>query len=151
MLATPVPTKQCKGPCGQVKPLDQFHRRARSRDGLQAHCRACGRAALDAADARRKAAAQPHQPLARDFDELVDLLAARALDVAVALWEAAEAGEDVLAHLADALEPHCPSEAGSEGGDPDLWCELHEIACAHLNARFDRGEIDPLTGPVPGA
>src|SRR3954451_21054463 len=42
--------------CGLAKPLDQFHRRTRSPDGHQAHCAACGRAALDAADAKQKQA-----------------------------------------------------------------------------------------------
>src|SRR5215208_4916701 len=39
--------------CNVAKPLDQFAGRTRSPDGLQYHCRACGRRVLDAADARR--------------------------------------------------------------------------------------------------
>src|SRR5215218_7915847 len=39
--------------CNVAKPRDQFAGRTRSPDGLQYHCRACGRRALDGADARR--------------------------------------------------------------------------------------------------
>lgn len=42
--------------CDVAKPLDQFAGRTRSPDGLQYYCRACGRRALDASDARRATA-----------------------------------------------------------------------------------------------
>src|SRR5687767_8251228 len=50
-------TKPCSL-CHAEKPLDQFYRRTRSRDGRQAACIPCTRSALDAADERRRAARQ---------------------------------------------------------------------------------------------
>ncbi len=34
-------TKRCSGPCGKLKPLDEFFRRAASKDGLNARCKEC--------------------------------------------------------------------------------------------------------------
>src|SRR3954462_4168644 len=51
--------------CNVAKPLDQFAGRTRSPDGLQYHCRACGRRALDAADARRATARAAEREQAR--------------------------------------------------------------------------------------
>src|SRR6185436_2040869 len=51
--------------CDVAKPLDQFAGRTRSPDGLQYHCRACGRRALDAADARRATARAAEREQAR--------------------------------------------------------------------------------------
>jgi hypothetical protein len=48
-------TKPCSG-CHVEKPLDQFYRRTRSRDGRQAACIPCTRSALDTADERHRAA-----------------------------------------------------------------------------------------------
>jgi hypothetical protein len=36
--------RQCTGPCGQVKPLTEFTRRAASRDGYEHRCRDCRKA-----------------------------------------------------------------------------------------------------------
>src|SRR5688572_5605834 len=103
--------------CHQEKPLAEFAGRTRSRDGHQAHCKACGRKALDAADARRKAAAQAAraaaaspQPRVQSWDDLVEVLAAEAETVADVLLDAADAGRPaVLDLLADALcGPDCP-------------------------------------------
>lgn len=33
--------KRCTGPCGETKPLDAFSKRAKSKDGRQAWCKAC--------------------------------------------------------------------------------------------------------------
>ena len=67
--ATPVPSKQCIGPCGQVKPLTDFRPNATYRDGRSHKCRDCRNAAdraRSAADpetaratARRKQQAHP--------------------------------------------------------------------------------------------
>lgn len=35
------PTKRCTGPCGEVKPLTDFHRDSRRPDGRQFWCRVC--------------------------------------------------------------------------------------------------------------
>src|SRR5438067_6586246 len=51
--------------CDVAKPRDQFAGRTRSPDGLQYHCRACGRRALDAADARRATARAAEREQAR--------------------------------------------------------------------------------------
>lgn len=33
--------KRCTGPCGQIKPLEAFSKRAKSKDGLQFWCKQC--------------------------------------------------------------------------------------------------------------
>src|SRR5579864_2456523 len=39
-----VPTEKACTKCGEVKPLDQFHRRSSARDGRQPYCAACATA-----------------------------------------------------------------------------------------------------------
>ena len=39
-MQTPTPTKECSN-CKQVKPLEDFHKRAASRDGHRARCKEC--------------------------------------------------------------------------------------------------------------
>src|SRR4051812_35555871 len=48
-------TKPC-AICNIDQPASEFHRRSRSVDGLQRHCKTCGRHALDGADAKQKQA-----------------------------------------------------------------------------------------------
>jgi hypothetical protein len=55
------PTKRCQGPCGLVKPLDQFSRHAASRDGRWRRCKQCERQRVKEHDERRKSKAQAGQ------------------------------------------------------------------------------------------
>ena len=113
-------TKTCRL-CGVPRPRSEFARRTRSRDGLQRHCRACGRATLDAADARAKTERQarraPPPPL-DEYDAFVHCIASRAAEVANTLYDCVELGEHeraepyVLAHLVVKL-------FGPEPDDPD--------------------------------
>src|SRR5687768_10521050 len=109
-------TKECAG-CHAELPLSQFYRRTRSADGYQRHCIGCTRVALDAADARRRAAQHaqaavpspdgptpppaptPRRPrrvarpaFAADVDDLVVLLAAEPATVVDVLFTVAESG-----------------------------------------------------------
>jgi hypothetical protein len=143
-LHTAPATKPCSI-CGEPKPLAAFAKRTKSADGLQRHCKPCGRQALDAADARRKATARGQLPIATDLDALVALVEARALDVVLALWEAADAGADVLAHLAHSLEPTCPAEADEYSGP---FCELHELAFMHYLVVSGQEPATPLPSPT---
>ena len=43
-----VDTRRCSGPCGQIKPADQFGRRADQPDGISKQCKECVNAALNA-------------------------------------------------------------------------------------------------------
>lgn len=40
MAAVEAPTKTCRK-CGETKPLDEFHRNRKSRDGHQSRCKPC--------------------------------------------------------------------------------------------------------------
>jgi hypothetical protein len=141
MLTTDTATKVC-AICRTPKPLEASAKRTRSADGRQRHCKACCRAALDAADARRKARTHPRRPIAIDFDELEALFASRAFDVMMALWDAAEAGaEDPLEDLAAALEPVCPADAEGFAG-PE--CYVHTLAQTYWLVRTGDWEPAPL-------
>src|SRR3954463_7207202 len=88
MVVTPLrppPTKRCTQ-CGIEKPLDAFHKRTRSPDGYQAHCRDCGRAALDAADARARAR---QRGVLVTREEIEDAVAAQAEAVVDVLFDCA--------------------------------------------------------------
>lgn len=37
--------KQCRGPCGKLKPIDAFNLKGDARDGRQSYCRECLRQA----------------------------------------------------------------------------------------------------------
>jgi hypothetical protein len=122
-LDTASTTKVC-AICHVPKPFGAFHKCTKSADGLQRHCRACGRGMLDAADARRKAAARGPLPIATDWEGLVALFEARAFDVVMALDDAAQAGAEYpFDHLADTLEPDCPTLADDYGG-PHATCMI---------------------------
>jgi hypothetical protein len=139
MHTTDTPKKTCSQ-CGEPKPLAAFAKRTKSRDGLQAHCRDCGRQMLDAADARRKAAANGQLPIATDWNTMFQLFEARAYDVVCALSEAAEGGCDVLWHLAASLEPNCPATADDYSGPT---CYLHALAEIHDYACCDDDSMPP--------
>src|SRR4051812_7349152 len=104
--------------CGAAKPLAEFHRRTRSADGHQAHCKACGRAALDAADARARARqrgvlvsrAEIEDAVATQAEALVDVLFACTL----------EGHADVVNRLAEALHPDCPTAYEDYDGEECL-------------------------------
>jgi hypothetical protein len=139
MRATDPMMKRCSI-CGEGKPLNAFAKRTRSADGLQQHCKPCGRQALDAATARRAAAQVAVRPLATNLEEFMVVIQERALDVVIAFHAAAEAGtDDVLGFIADALEPSCPAVADDYIG-PE--CHLHWLAWLHEGRRS--GELSPL-------
>ena len=151
-----LPTVKVCRLCGQTKPLSEFAGRTRSPDGHQAHCKVCGRKALDAADAKRKAAraaASPARPGPRvqDWDDLEAVLAAEAETVAEVLDAAVDAGDPaVLDRLADALCPDCPADADEDYDGPD--CLLHDLAAIHSGRLFDRFPVleDALYGDDSG-
>src|SRR4051812_10020332 len=119
--------------CGETKPLDQFHRRARSQDGHQAHCKACGRAALDAADARARARQRGVLVTRAEVEDVLATQAETVLDVLFACTF--EGHVDVLDRLAEALHPVCPTMVeGYEGAD----CLLHELGSVHISQLRDR-------------
>jgi hypothetical protein len=150
MAVDSIPATKVCAICHELKSLDAFARRTRSADGRQRHCKACGRQMLDAADARRRAAAHGRPPITPDFDSLVALIEARADEVARALWEAAAAGAEFpLQHLADTLEPTCPTDLGTPEGDG--WCEVHELAFEHYLVRTGQKPPTPLPSPVAPA
>ena len=69
---------------GEAKPCREFNRRTKSRDGFQAHCKACGRVALDAADARAKAEREARRapaPPAHEYDYMVRCIESRAKEI----------------------------------------------------------------------
>jgi hypothetical protein len=138
MHTTDTPTKVC-AQCHVPKPITDFAKRTKSRDGLQAHCRDCGRAMLDAADARRRARTQAqHAHVIIDRDDLAERLADHADDVVDALFAAAETGDpDVLYRIADVLcspeSPDCPAGADDYTG---AECLPHLLADAHANGGF---------------
>lgn len=47
--------KRCTGPCGKIKPLDEFYKRTKAKDGHQAWCKECMKA-------RQKEARKPIDP-----------------------------------------------------------------------------------------
>jgi hypothetical protein len=129
------PTKVC-AKCHAPTPLAAFHKRTRSRDGLQAHCKDCGRAMLDAADARRRARTQAqHAHVIVDWEELEERLADRVPELVDALFAAAETGDpDVLYCIADVVcPPPCPADDDAYTGAD---CLPHLLACAHANGGF---------------
>src|SRR3954447_3530829 len=118
---------------GETKPLDQFHRRARSRDGHQAHCKACGRAALDAADARARARQRGVLVTRAEVEAVLATQADTVLDVLFACTF--EGHVDVLDRLAEALHPDCPTMVeGYEGAD----CLLHDLGHIHVDQLRER-------------
>src|SRR4051794_13032225 len=143
--------------CGLPKPLADFHKRTRSLDGHQAHCAACGRAALDAADARA-AAARRQASLISEWAGLERFVQTHAWDVVDALSDAAWAGTPlVLAYLAERLCSPCPEPDDEDYGGPS--CLLHDLAMVHTNELVARPpaaaplvaafEADPAAAVVP--
>jgi hypothetical protein len=139
-LDTASGTKVC-AICHEPKPLSAFHKRTRSRDGLQAHCKGCGRQMLDAADARRAARAQ-HARVIADREELADRLTDRIEAVVDLLFDVADEGDpDVLYCLADLLcGPECPEADDAYTG---AACLPHLLACVHYNTRLEREASAP--------
>jgi hypothetical protein len=133
----PLPAVKLCRLCHQEKPIADFAKRTRSRDGHQAHCKPCGRQALDAADARRRAEARPRPTPARSVTLLEDLFVAHVDTVAQVLVDVAfDGAADVLSRLADALCPRCPDAAAEEGDD--LTCEIHDLANIHAQELLAR-------------
>src|SRR5215216_1326649 len=119
--AQPDTNKVCSQ-CGEAKPLDQFHRRTRSADGHQAHCKACGRAALDAADARARAR---QRGVLVTREEIEDAVAAQAEAVVDVLFACTIEGyADVLDRLHAALHPDCPAQFEGYAGEECLLRDL---------------------------
>ena len=136
MAPAPDAIKVCSQ-CGEAKPLDAFHRRTRSPDGHQAHCKTCGRAALDAADARARAR---QRGVLVSREEIEDAIATQAEAVVDVLFDCASEGHaDVLDRLADALCPDCPDGFEDYDGED---CLLHLMGRVHVSNLRDR---------VPGA
>ena len=127
MAPAPDAIKVCSQ-CGEAKPLDAFHRRTRSPDGHQAHCKACGRAALDAADARARARQRGVLVTGEDIEDAIATQAATVLQVLVDC--ALQGHADVLYRLAEALHPDCP--AGSEDSVGEE-CALHDLGSCHVD------------------
>jgi hypothetical protein len=121
--------------CGQVKQLTDFYKRSSATDGRQGWCKDCARAALDAADARRKA--RRHQPAATDWATLAALLVERIDDVIELFNAVTETGEvDVFGRLADRLCPNCPRAREDYDGPP---CWLHDDwAVEHINVLVEQ-------------
>ncbi|HEY7064869.1 MAG TPA: hypothetical protein VII06_25570 [Chloroflexota bacterium] len=130
MLTTDTATKVC-ALCQEPKPLEAFAKRTRSADGLQRHCKACGRHALDAADARARArAAAQRRGVVTDWDSLVARIADEADAVARVLHRAAlEGAPNVLDRLAAVLcGADCPADTEDYAGED---CLVHALADAH--------------------
>src|SRR3954453_19433735 len=114
--------------CRVAKPLTEFYRRTRSPDGYQAHCKTCGRAALDAADARARAR---QRGVLVTHAEIADALVAQVETVVAVLCDCAVAGHaDVLDRLAELLHPDCPTWVEGYDG-PD--CLLHDLGQIHID------------------
>ena len=137
MPTTDTASKVCSL-CHQSKPLEAFAKRTRSADGLQRHCKACGRAALDAADARQRALRiAARAGVVTDRETLEDRLALRAAAVVDLLFDCAEEGAaDVLSRLADLLcGPYCPAAAEDYAGEE---CLPHWLGDSHTDTLYDR-------------
>jgi hypothetical protein len=132
-MARPLAAIKVCSRCGVAKALPEFHRRTRSPDGHQAHCKACGRAALDAADARARAR---QRGVFVSREEVEDAIATEAETVVDVLFACALEGHaDVLDRLAEALHPDCPTMVeGYDGAD----CLLHELGRLHIDQLRDR-------------
>ena len=148
-------TKTCRLR-GVPRPRSEFARRTRSRDGLQRHCKACGRATLDAADARAKAERQarraPSSPLT-EYAAFVGMIAARAEEIADALDDCVELGEPeraepyVLEFLVTRLFGDAPE---NEDDDPLEARTLRLLASVHTGMLAEQltaaGVADPWFG-----
>jgi hypothetical protein len=119
--------------CHVPKPPGEFARRSRSADGLQRHCKPCGRKMLDEADRRRKARERREAmerrrvegpdrfdpAAAGDGDCAAWVLEDRAVEAWNALVEGASGGKvDLLGYLADQLFGPPPPWDGPDDEDP---------------------------------
>jgi len=136
--------------CRVPKPLSRefYYRRRRSPTGFQPMCIVCTRAALDQADARRRAQRVPMMPswssrrIPQDFDDLAALIRTHADRVADLLFDAVEAGApDVLRGLAEAL-PHPCTPKDAEGAPLEDYrgpdCILCDFAMWHDHSLWER-------------
>src|SRR3954468_18107569 len=106
-MTRPRDTHKACALCGVAKPLTEFYRRTRSPDGYQAHCKACGRAALDAADARARARQRGVLVTREEVEDAIATQAEAVVDVLFACT--LEGHADVVNRLAEALHPDCPA------------------------------------------
>jgi hypothetical protein len=139
--------KQCRGPCGQVLPIEAFGLRE---NRPRSTCRGCDAKRFAANKARSTGAATfapvaapPADPINAEVERLAYQLATQARTVLDVLWDAAmEGADDLLPRLHDALCPHCPDDATDGAGR----CLLRDLALLWENGGWEAvmGRPPPL-------
>lgn len=125
--------------CGQVKPLDQFHRQAKSKDGRQSWCKQCSKAAYGAYYAangptlNQRRMEKHRQDYAADPDSFADRRLRRTYAISLADYDAKLAAQGGACALCGAPpkgarlhvdhdHAHCPGNKSCGRCVRDLLC-----------------------------